>query len=292
LEFYFMSKRKGFTLVELLVVIAIIALLMAVLLPALGRAREMGKRAVCMSQIKQLQTSWGLYCDDDQEKVPVGDVYYSWAGGCIPAVPQLSWHEWPHASHTGPPTAATNGATPPAYPVPCLQCTQADWYHATEEGTMWKYIKEHKVYKCPVGAKGQEITYTMSHSMNTDSRSVPDKITPMVILRNTIKRTAERFVFLDFGAAKQGAFYVKYDGTSRWWDLAPMRHGQGTVFSFADNHAEYKKWTDPSTLDQAKKGVWGGGPDNPCDCDMRWITKGTWGNIPFNCTTPGKKCEF
>lgn len=49
-----MRMRKGFTLIELLVVIAIIAVLMAVLMPALQRAREQGKRAVCLSNVKQL----------------------------------------------------------------------------------------------------------------------------------------------------------------------------------------------------------------------------------------------
>ena len=49
------NSEEGFTLVELLVVIAIIALLMGILIPALGRARELGKRAVCLVHIKQLQ---------------------------------------------------------------------------------------------------------------------------------------------------------------------------------------------------------------------------------------------
>ena len=62
------SAGGGFTLVELLVVIAIIALLMAILLPALGRAREMGKRAVCMNQIKQLQVAWNMYCDTPRKR--------------------------------------------------------------------------------------------------------------------------------------------------------------------------------------------------------------------------------
>jgi len=59
-----MSRRNGFTLIELLVVIAIIAILMAILMPALKRAREQGQRAVCLGNLKQLQLSWILYADD------------------------------------------------------------------------------------------------------------------------------------------------------------------------------------------------------------------------------------
>jgi len=55
-----MGKRKGFTLIELLVVIAIIAVLMAILMPALNRVKEQGKRVVCMSNLKQLTMAWIL----------------------------------------------------------------------------------------------------------------------------------------------------------------------------------------------------------------------------------------
>ena len=70
-----MSKRSGFgfTLVELLVVIAIIALLMAVLLPALSRAREQGKRAVCLYYQRQLTAAWMMYADDNGDKIVNGD---------------------------------------------------------------------------------------------------------------------------------------------------------------------------------------------------------------------------
>jgi len=53
-----MKRYNGFTLIELLVVIAIIAVLMAILMPALNRAREQGKRAACLSNLKQLQLAW------------------------------------------------------------------------------------------------------------------------------------------------------------------------------------------------------------------------------------------
>ena len=292
---------RGFTLIELLVVIAIIALLMAVLLPALNRAREQGKRAVCLNHIKQLQIAWSMYCDENNEKIPSGDVWYSWSFPGTPGTslaPQLAWHEWPHPwPHTMPPSVGTNQVplSDPIYGGGCVNsggCKEPAWEHAITEGPIYKYIKDYKIYQCPVGEKGQYVTYAMSHAMNTYPNSGGSGALTITNI-NQITQPAERIVFLDAGVAKRGAFYVKYTGGSvaRWYDLPPMRHDQGTTFSFADGHAIYRKWTDPHTLQAAASGIWGGGPDDNCDCDLRWFSKATWGKLSSEwqpCT--GKNC--
>ena len=66
-----MKRPKGFTLIELLVVVAIIALLVAILLPSLGRARELARQAVCRSNLKSIGTSMALYQTDNKDRYPL-----------------------------------------------------------------------------------------------------------------------------------------------------------------------------------------------------------------------------
>jgi len=297
------NGEEGFTLVELLVVISIIALLMAILLPALGRAREMGKRAVCLVHIKQLQLAWIIYCDEKNDKVPSGDVWYSWMPGFPPELggPQLSWFEWPHPfPHSMPPNTATNYTA--AYPTNCVeigQCKQREWYHAIDEGLLFRYIKDYRIYRCPVGNKGEFQTYSTVHSIKTWLGSAgPGSFSRTIKLKSQIKRTSERVVFVDQGKATKGGSYLPYDkygGLTYGW-TPPARHGIGTTFSFADGHAEYKKWTDPHTLKVIKLDLsfdqYIAVDIDNCDCDLRWYYKAVWGEIPYDCTrTPRPKCE-
>ena len=73
-------QQKGFTLVELLVVIAVIAVLMSILMPALNRAREQGKRAMCLGNLKSLQLGWLMYADENEGKIVSGDAGFDEAG--------------------------------------------------------------------------------------------------------------------------------------------------------------------------------------------------------------------
>lgn len=70
-----MHKRRGFTLIELLVVIAIIALLMAILMPALQRVKKQAATVTCMALLRQWGTIWSMYCDDNDGRFPeAGDL--------------------------------------------------------------------------------------------------------------------------------------------------------------------------------------------------------------------------
>jgi len=73
-----MFKKQGFTLIELLVVIAIIALLMAILMPALQRVRDQGRKQSCASRIRQHVLALNMYADDNDAKLPLPSTIGNW----------------------------------------------------------------------------------------------------------------------------------------------------------------------------------------------------------------------
>ena len=75
------ERKHSFTLIELLVVIAIIAILAAMLLPALNRARESARRITCLSQLKTMASATLMYADQNGERIPPGLRYNSWSAG-------------------------------------------------------------------------------------------------------------------------------------------------------------------------------------------------------------------
>jgi prepilin-type processing-associated H-X9-DG protein len=290
-----MNANKGLTRVDAVIAVACVALVLAQAGVINAGGRERSKLEVCLANLRSLANAWQTYSNDNNGKIPVGDVYYSWTFPTSSGGPQRAWWEWPHPfPHSMPPTYSTNYSAAYSYYSSITQ-TQAVWEHAIAEGTLWKYVGDYNIYRCPDGGKGRYVTYSMSHSMNIYPGSGGTGAVTITKI-NQITKPAERFVFLDAGIVKQGAFFVVYSGSGssapgRWYDLPPVIHSQGTTFSFADGHTEYRKWTNPHTL-QAVGGSWGGGTIDYCDCDLRWMTKITWGDVPYSCSNPDKHCEY
>ena len=237
-------KSKAFTLIELLVVIAIIALLMAILMPALNRAREQGKRAVCRNNVKQLSMAWIMYADDNDGKIcaaNVGHSEYGWVAEML---------------NTDPPE---------------------EQLAAIKAGKLYKYCNNSKLYKCPTGIRGEMRTYSIVSSMNTNKGTVWKGT--VITNRYRIRRPGEWMVFVDEGKISNHAFAVSYI-QPEWLDLPPVRHGKGTNVSFADGHSEYWKWTDPRTIElgDQEKGVEKTQPGNP---DLVRLQKAVWGRLGY-----------
>ncbi len=265
-----MKKHLSFTLIELLVVIAVIALLMAILLPALNRAREQGKRTVCLKNLKNLTLAWIMYADNNNDKLVNGDAeeygnfddedrMYAPGKEHYHELPWVRRDWWPGMSIT-------------------------DKEQAIKNGTLFPYTKDIKVYKCPTGLRGELRTYSSVDAMNCVVITEPDGgVGPGAVLikrRTQIRKPYERIVYLDdggTGAASQGAWtcYVKED---KWWDPPPIRHGVGTTFAFADGHNEYWKWLDKRTLEFGEKGL-AQSQVQEGNKDIERAQVGVWGSV-------------
>jgi len=223
-----MDKRKAFTLIELLVVIAIIAVLMAILMPTLSRAKEQGKRASCLSNLRQLTLAWILYADNNDDKLVNGDTG------------EYSIH---------------NNETPWVLKDWDRTMTLNQKRNAILNGALYPYCKTEKLYRCPTVRIQEGIlrTYAIVDSMNCKNWS--DMGAVMLKRRLDIPEPAYRFVFLDDGGAgyaHMGGWTV-YVREEKWWDPPPIRHGDGTNFSYADGHSDYVKWKDPRTIEFGKR---------------------------------------
>jgi len=276
-----MGKRKAFTLIELLVVIAVIAVLMAILMPALKRAREQGQRAVCMSTLKQLTLCWIMYADDNDDRLVNGEAGINpanrgnlhkgeafWVGQC--------WDQY---------------NVPGGRRVPRQQQILA-----IQSGVFWtgNYVRELDAFACPTGIRDEMLTYNIMDGVNGMPRSgtvntstgVPS-IGPTgkklwVKKRGEIADAADRLVFIDEGWATPDSFAVHWDSTWTWWDTAPVRHGDGTVVSFADGRVDYHKWKGAATIKWGREHVdyhaGGLAPQTKEEReDLLFIHNGCWG---------------
>jgi prepilin-type N-terminal cleavage/methylation domain-containing protein/prepilin-type processing-associated H-X9-DG protein len=236
--------RHAFTLIELLVVIAVIALLMAILLPCLQRAREHGQRAVCLSNLRQLTTAWISYADDHDGKLVCAAPFSGTVAG--------SWR--------------LEGWMGGAFKFPTSRSALLE---NPDKGALWRYIEDIDVYRCPRGWAEHLATYTIVAAANgnglEEGTYVPGtggrEYTPVgqrvggTVLRMTrltditSPGAGQRMVFIDQARTPTENFVARYlDPKWAWPSPPPIHHGEGTTLSMADGHAEYWKWEGRETV--------------------------------------------
>jgi prepilin-type N-terminal cleavage/methylation domain-containing protein/prepilin-type processing-associated H-X9-DG protein len=242
---------RAFTLIELLVVIAIIAVLLAVLIPVTHMAREHGRRAVCLSRLRQLTLAWIAYADEHDGKLVYGAAYANLARG----------------QGIGSTRVIVNGWVGDAFFNPRSRTAILE---SPRKGALWSYLRNIDFYRCPAGWTGNFLTYTTvvaangsnviegTYSLNSGGLEmtglgvrVGQTVLKLTRLTDIVSPGASaRAVFLDQAQRPDSWDFSVHYREAKWDGLSPppIHHGDGTTLSMADGHAEHWKWKGRETM--------------------------------------------
>ncbi len=249
----------GFTLIELLVVIAIIAILAAMLLPALAKAKQKAQGILCLSNEKQLSLAWLMYANDSQDRLVPNGVEASQPSSLTDptAQPGGANSQW----CPGRQDIVSTSWLSPAGTVPNLNVG----FQWIQLGLMYPYVNSAGVYHCPAdnssvtaSSFGTSTTLPRVRSMSMNSWLNPvvvwdgDKTaaTTLKIYRKSSDMTnpgsPNLWVFVDENPNSiNDASFICDPNIQKWIDYPASYHGGAGGIAFADGHAETHRWHDP-----------------------------------------------
>ena len=267
-----MRQFKAFTLIELLVVIAIIAVLMAVLMPALNIAKEQARGITCQNNLRSLTQGYMMYADQNGGRICGGLAGYTNSNGVPPWV-------MPPLDYSGGTVVSMDSG----------DVTLDQRHNGLREGALFPYIKEVKAYHCPGDNRlsqgtslGNELRYAIFRSYSlTDYMAGTDESDPKGFY--TFKNPATKMLFVeeiyDGGAGNFNHGAWSYNPRSNTlWDPLGVFHNNASCFSFMDGHVTRKKWDDKRTIvyftsrsEAASKGYGKNTEFNPPNQDLVWL---------------------
>jgi prepilin-type N-terminal cleavage/methylation domain-containing protein/prepilin-type processing-associated H-X9-DG protein len=225
--------RRGFTLIELLVVIAIIAILAAMLLPALAKAKARAQGIKCLNNTKQLQLAWQLYADENGDVIPPSagnspDTNQSWCAGNFKDA---------------------------AYPDDSTDLTKI------KDSLMGSLAGSTGIYKCPGDTTDNVRSYSENCAMNNNNT---DTFWDKFVLFHkaiAVPSPSQYFVFIDESSdtIDNAHFLIGFNqnyNAATVQDNPATYHGGSGNTSFVDGHVSSHKWHASPVTDPNPDGIW------------------------------------